>query len=189
MPNSNGGRAPVVNAPDLGPEALVYIEKVRQVTRRLSAREPAPEDLGGAVEAVRNLATFDVEVPVTSRRRELELVKTGVKRLSVWYMRYLAEQLNAFGKSVTDLGDALAKRTEALTSVTDDLAVRLGAVEERLKRLEPGAMTPKAAPVRAPGRASRTSKTAAAPASRTPKSAAAPASRTPKKASPVRTDH
>ncbi len=135
MPNSNGGRAPAVNAPDLSPEAFLYIEKVRQTTKRLSARERAPDDLSGAVQAVRDVATFDVEVPVASRRRELELVKTGVKRLSVWYMRYLAEQLNAFGKSVSDLGDSLAKRTDELASVSDGLAVRLGAVEERLKRL------------------------------------------------------
>src|SRR5580704_4072155 len=154
MPNSNGGRAPAVNAPDLSPEAFLYIEKVRQTTKRLSARERAPEDLSGAVQAVRNVATFDVEVPVASRRRELEFVKTGVKRLSVWYMRYLAEQLNAFGKSVSDLGDALAKRTDTLASVSDDLAVRIGAVEERLKRLERAPTpatptTPKTAPERA----------------------------------------
>jgi hypothetical protein len=136
MPNSNGGRAPAVNAPDLSPEAFLYIEKVRQTTKRLSARERDPEDLSGAVQAVRDVATFDVEVPVVSRRRELELVKTGVKRLSVWYMRYLAEQLNAFGKSVSDLGESLTKRTDDLASVSDDLTVRIGAVEERLKRLE-----------------------------------------------------
>ncbi|HUC14691.1 MAG TPA: hypothetical protein VMS00_09595 [Acidimicrobiales bacterium] len=159
MPNSNGGRAPAVNAPDLSPEALLYIEKVRQTTKRLSAREPAPEDLSGAVQAVRNVATFDVEVPVTSRRRELELVKTGVKRLSLWYMRYLAEQLNAFGKSVADLGDALAKRTDALVSVSDELSVRLGALEERLKRLErvPTVAETEPAPTKpAPARAART---------------------------------
>jgi hypothetical protein len=169
MPNSNGGRAPAVNAPDLSPEAFVYIEKVRQTTKRLSAREAAPEDLNGAVQAVRNVATFDVEVPVASRRRELELVKTGVKRLSVWYMRYLAEQLNAFGKSVSDLGDALAKRTDALASVSDDLSVRIGAVEERLKRLERVATpatptpssptTPKTAPARTKPAAARGART------------------------------
>jgi hypothetical protein len=177
MPNSNGGRAPAVNAPDLSPEAFLYIEKVRQTTKRLSAREPAPEDLSGAVQAVRDVATFDVEVPVASRRRELELVKTGVKRLSVWYMRYLAEQLNAFGKSVSDLGDALSKRTDALASVSDDLAVRLGAVEERLKRLEhvPTAPTP-TAPKTAPAR------TKPAPARTEP--APARAARTPSKTSP-----
>lgn len=169
MPNSNGGRAPAVIAPDLSPEAFVYIEKVRQTTRRLSAREPAPDDLGGAVQGVRNVSTFDVEVPVASRRRELELVKTGVKRLSVWYMRYLAEQLNAFGKSVADLGEALAKRTDALASASDDLAVRLGAVEERLKRIEKASSVPNTPPARA--------KPAAAPA-RTPRKPS------PRKASP-----
>ncbi len=159
MPNSNGGRAPAVNAPDLSPEAFLYIEKVRQTTKRLSARERAPDDLSGAVQGVRDVATFDVEVPVASRRRELELVKTGVKRLSVWYMRYLAEQLNAFGKSVSDLGESLAKRTDELASVSDGLAVRLGAVEERLKRLEHAPTVPKAAPAGskpAPARAART---------------------------------
>ena len=176
MPNSNGGRAPAVIAPDLSPEAFLYIEKVRQTTKRLSAQEPTPEDLSGAVQAVRNVATFDVEVPVRSRRREMELVKTGVKRLSVWYMRYLAEQLNAFGKSVSDLGDALVKRTDALASVSDDLAVRLGAVEERLKRLEPVATVPKTAPAR----------TKSAPARTTP--APARAARTPSKASPTKAE-
>jgi hypothetical protein len=131
--------------PDLGPEALVYIEKVRQATARLSAREVAPQDIRQALQALRDVATFDVEVPTTSPRREVQLVKTGVKRLSAWYMRYLSAQLNAFGASIVSLGDALASRTERLEANTDQMAARLGAVEERLRRLETGS-SPKPGP-------------------------------------------
>jgi hypothetical protein len=170
MPNSSGAAAPAANVPDLSPEAFVYVEKVRQTTRRLSVREPATEDLGGAVQSVRDVASFDVEVPVASARREVQLVKTGMKRLSVWYMRYLAAQLNAFGSSVVNLGDALTKRTDALASASDDLSVRLGAVEERLKRLE-----------REAGGEKR-----AAPSTGSAKTTSARAPRTPRKAAPAK---
>jgi hypothetical protein len=120
----------------LSPADLVYIEKVRQAMRRLSSLLPEPEDIREALQVLRGVSTFDAEVPTASRRREFELVKTGVKRLSAWYVRYLAGQLNAFGASVARLGDALAARTEKLESLADDLEVRVGAVEERLARLE-----------------------------------------------------
>jgi hypothetical protein len=121
------------------PDALVYIEKVRQATGRLGARELAPEDIRQALQAARGVAQFDVEAPITSPRREVQLVKNGVKRLSAWYMRYLSGQLNAFGASVVSLGEALANRTERLEASSDEMAARLGAVEARLGRLEAGA--------------------------------------------------
>jgi hypothetical protein len=137
----------LTSGPDLGPEALVYIEpealvyieKVRQATGRLSAREVVPEDIGQALQALRDVSAFDAEVPTGSPRREVQLVKTGVKRLSAWYMRYLSGQLNAFGTNIVALGDALVSRTERLEASTDEMAARLGAVEARLKRLEAGA--------------------------------------------------
>ena len=122
--------------PDLSPDSLVYVEKVRQATRRLGATEVAPEDLRQAVQAVRNVSSFDVEVPTTSARREVQLVKVGVKRVALFYMRYLAGQLNAFGLAVVQMGETLASRTERLESGSDDVAARLGAVEARLRRLE-----------------------------------------------------
>jgi hypothetical protein len=115
---------------------LVYIEKVRQATKRLSARETNPEDVRGALDGVRAVAGFNVEVPIHSARREVALVKTGVKRLSAWYLGYLAAQLNVFAASVVRLGDALAARTDRLELASDELGARLGAVEERLGRLD-----------------------------------------------------
>jgi hypothetical protein len=139
-----------IHASRVGPGELVYIEKVRQAMRRLTSQDPEPEDVAQAVQAVRDRSSFDVEVPTASRRREFEMVKTGIKRLSVWYMRYLAGQLNAFANSVTQLGEALAARTQQLEGVTDDVLARLSAAEERLARLEQ-APPPEATVTRLPG--------------------------------------
>jgi hypothetical protein len=121
---------------------LIYIEKVRKATSRLRAYETNPEDVRGALQSVRTVATFDVEVPILSPRREVQLVKTGVKRLGGWYMRYLSAQLNAFAATVVRLGETMASRVEELERNGDDLAARMGAVEARLTRLEPKTATP-----------------------------------------------
>ena len=120
------------------PDDLAYVERVRRATARLGAREVAPDDIRGALDAVRDLAHFDVEVPATSPRREVRMVKTGVKRLSAWYMRYLAAQLDSFGLSVLRLGDAVAARTERLEGESAELGARLGELEQRVRRLEEG---------------------------------------------------
>jgi hypothetical protein len=135
MPNSTSASS-ARSIPDLGPAALVYIEKVRQATKRLGAREVAADNVRGSLDTLRDMSNFDVEVPTASTRREWEYMKKAVKRLTVWYMRYMAEQLNAFAGGAVRLGDALAARTEALESTTEDLTVRIGAAEARLRRLE-----------------------------------------------------
>lgn len=120
----------------LGPDELVYLEKVRHAMRRLSSRDAEPDNIALAAQAVRDLSVFDPGVPTASRRRELELVKTGLKRLMAFYIRYLVGQLNAFGANVARMGEALVVRTERLEATADDLVARMGAAEERLARLE-----------------------------------------------------
>jgi hypothetical protein len=142
MSNTNGATLKPPHRPDFGPEALVYIEKVRKAASRLRAYETNPEDIRGALQSVRTVASFNVEVPVISPRREVQLVKTGVKRLSGWYMRYLSAQLNAFAGTVVRLGETMASRVEELERSNDDLTARVGAVEARLSRLEPKTGTP-----------------------------------------------
>jgi hypothetical protein len=125
--------------PDFGADALVYIEKVRKATKRLRAYETNPEDVRGALQAVRDVAGVNVEVPIVAPRREVQLVKTGVKRLVAWYMGYLAGQFNVFSASVVRLGETVASRLEDLERNGDEMAARLGALEARLNRLEPKA--------------------------------------------------
>jgi hypothetical protein len=123
------------SAPDLGPDDLVYLERVRRATRRLRERRDTG-DVQAALQAVKGSAHFDVEVPTSSARREVEFVKTGVKRLSVFYMRYLSAQLDAFAANLVRLGDSLAAKTDGLDLGADELAARLNALEQRLTRLE-----------------------------------------------------
>ncbi len=105
-----------------------------------------------SLDALREVATFDVEVPTASQRREWEYVKIAIKRLTSWYFRFLAAQLNIFGAHVLNLGDTLAARTDGLESASDELAVRLGAAEERLRRLEALSDTRTAGPSVAPSK-------------------------------------
>jgi cell division protein FtsB len=124
------------SVPEIGPEELIYVETVRQATRRLGYRAPAPDDLDQAIQILREVSQFDVEVPTVSNRREVEMLKTGVKRLLTWYMRYLAVELNNFSAATARVSEVLAHRSEKLETNADELAARVGALEERMKRLE-----------------------------------------------------
>jgi hypothetical protein len=145
MSNNSAANLKAPRRPDFGADALVYIEKVRKATKRLRSYETNPEDVRGALQAVKNVAGVNVEVPIVGARREVQLVKTGVKRLVAFYMGYLAGQFNVFSASVVRLGETMASRLEELERNNDDLTARVGAVEARLSRLEP-----KAAAVTAP---------------------------------------
>lgn len=111
----------------------LYLAKVRLSLSRLGV--PGP-DVEGALAGLRAAARFDVDVPTASPRREVALVKTGVKRMSAWYLRYLADQLSGFGGALVNWADALAAKTQVLQSEVDEVAVRLGALEDRLARIE-----------------------------------------------------
>ena len=122
--------------PELGPDDLLYLEKVRRAIRRLSHRETSPDDPAQALQVLRDVSRFDFEVPTASNRRELELVKTGVKRALSWYMRYVGVQLNNFSSAAARLGEVMVARSEKLERTATDLEVRVGALEERVRRLE-----------------------------------------------------
>lgn len=127
-----------IAVPELSPDDLVYLERVRQAANRLAYRAPAPDDLEDALQVLQDVSHLDIEVPTASNRREVEMLKSGVKRLLAWYMRYLAVEFNNFSAATTRLGEVLAGRSEKLEKGSEELAVRLGALEERVRRLENG---------------------------------------------------
>jgi len=98
-----------------------YVERIRTAAARLAAREASPGDAPGALLVLEDSATIDVEVPVASTTRAGTLVKTGVRRVSRWYLRYVAEQVTLLGQATVRLGTALMERTDELTMTIDRL--------------------------------------------------------------------
>jgi len=115
---------------DLTPSDAAYLDKVRRATTRLATHEVAPDDVRAALEAVRDVAAFNVEVPTDSPRREVHLAKQAFKRAAAWYLRYLAEQLNAFAGAALRLGETLVTRVEGAEVRLDELAARVEVLEK-----------------------------------------------------------
>jgi hypothetical protein len=112
-----------------------YLDKVNRLAGRLGARDVGPEDLNGALEAVRDVATVDVDAPTGSARREGRLVKSAVKRLTSWYLTYLAEQVNDIAYALLRLGEALVAESERTESTSADILRRLQTLEEKVRAL------------------------------------------------------
>lgn len=118
------------------PSALAYIERVRHLTERLAAREVAPDDVGAALEAVRDVATLDADAPTASHHPQARLLKAGVKRLVAWYMVYVAEEVNDLAFALLRLGETLATRAQRSEATSLELGARIEELEHRVRHLE-----------------------------------------------------
>jgi hypothetical protein len=145
-----------------------YLAQVRRAAGRLGVRNTTGGDLDGLLDDVADQTHIDAEVPTASRRREVRLVKVAVKRLTGWYLRYLAQQVTALGESVSRLGRELAARSDALEIKAQDLDETVTALtgvvdglRQRVARLEYapaqglGDQTPPAATARDPDEAGK----------------------------------
>ena len=112
-----------------------YVERIHHAAARLAPREASPGDAPGALLVLEDSATIDVEVPVASTTRAGTLVKTGVRRVIRWYLRYVAEQVTLLGQATVRLGTALMERTDELTVATDRLDQASTTLRHDLDRL------------------------------------------------------
>lgn len=123
--------------PALSGADAAYLARVRGALARLGARADGDDQgLGAALADLEDAAAIDVEVPVASARREVELAKRGARKLVRWYLRYLAEQVTALGQATTRLGVALAGRVDRLDDTTAGLVAEVAGLRDRLERLE-----------------------------------------------------
>lgn len=105
-----------------------FAAQAARLARRLAAREVAPTDTAAALEAARDVAELDVDAPTGGGRMPAQ-VKQAVKRLTSWYLAYLAQQAN-------DLAFALLRVSETLDARADQAEHRWQRSQEQLDGLE-----------------------------------------------------
>ena len=95
-------------AAGLDASSAAYLEQIRQAAGKLAHRELDPADARGALEELGELVAIDVDVPTLSRRPAVRYLKGGVKQLGGWYLRYVAQQVTAFGTATVAFGAAMS---------------------------------------------------------------------------------
>lgn len=119
------------------------IERIRDAAARMAAVEIAPDDVRHALVVLEQHARIDADVPTASRIVPVRFVKLAIKKLVMWYLRYLAQQLALFGGATARVGTAMVLRLEAIEAAhaasrleRDRLRDEVAALEERIRALE-----------------------------------------------------
>jgi glycosyltransferase involved in cell wall biosynthesis len=114
-----------------------YVAQIRAAVARIGRRSGS-DDAGvpAALADLADSATIDVEVPMGSNRRAGRAVKQVIKKLTRWYLRYVAQQTTVLGQASVRLGAALAEQADRLEDTTSGLATEMARLGERLERLE-----------------------------------------------------
>ena len=76
-------------------------------------------------------ATIDLQVPTASRVPGVSLVKRSLKKLMIWYLRFLGHQISAFGQATARFGVTVANRVDALDADVAELRTRVEALERQ----------------------------------------------------------
>src|SRR3954453_9940030 len=95
-----------------------FVDRARAEVQRLGAFEVAPDDMRGALLLLEQQVAIDPVVPVASHRKPVGATKTVLRKLMLWYMRYVADQVTVAGQAVTRFGGAVAARVERLEEQT-----------------------------------------------------------------------
>ncbi len=113
----------------LTPADAAYVERARSAAARLSSPDVAADDVRHALLVVEHHAMVDVEVPTAAALAPVGIVKRVLKRLLLWWFRYVGQQVTALGQATTRLGNALAERVDRLDEDVSDLRRRVEQLE------------------------------------------------------------
>lgn len=109
---------------------VVKLARIRAAAARLAAGEYRPDDLRHGALLLERQATIDLHVPTASRVPGVSLVKQALKKLMIWYLRYLGHQITAFGQATARFGVTVANRVEGVEADLADLQARVDRLED-----------------------------------------------------------
>lgn len=107
------------------------VSRIRAAASRLAASEFRPDDLRHAALLLERQATIDLQVPTASRVPGVSVLKRSLKKLMIWYLRYLGHQISSFGQATARFGVTVANRVDGLESELAELRERVARLEER----------------------------------------------------------
>ena len=108
-----------------------YLAKARAAAARFAIGESGGADVRHAAMLLEHQATIDVDVPTGSRAAPAGLLKKVVKKLTLWYFRYVGHQVTLQGQAVARLGTVAAARIEELEAEVADLRRRVAELENQ----------------------------------------------------------
>lgn len=108
------------------------ISRIRAAAARLAASEFRPDDLRHGALLLERQANIDLQVPTASRVPGVSLFKRSLKKLMIWYLRFLAHQISAFGQATARFGITVANRIEGAEADLADLTARVARLEATL---------------------------------------------------------
>lgn len=109
---------------------VVKLARIRAAAARLAAGEYRPDDLRHGALLLERQATIDLQVPTASRVPGVSLLKQTLKKLMIWYLRYLGHQISAFGQATARFGVTVANRVEGVEADLAELQARVVRLEE-----------------------------------------------------------
>lgn len=112
------------------------ISRIRAAAARLAASEFRPDDLRHGALMLERQANIDLQVPTASRIPGVSLFKRSLKKLMIWYLRFLAHQISAFGQATARFGVTVANRIEGAETDLADLTARVARLEATLEAPE-----------------------------------------------------
>ncbi|MGH2718703.1 MAG: hypothetical protein ACRDJU_09005 [Actinomycetota bacterium] len=119
-----------------------YLSRVREAVHRLDPLPPFPLDVPQALALVTQQSRVDVDVPLRTRRLGAKAAKIAIKRVTAFYLAYLADQVGDLGQALVHLGTALAVRVEGVEEELGDLRrstdTSLADLARRIAALENG---------------------------------------------------
>jgi hypothetical protein len=107
------------------------IGRIRSAAARLAATELAAGDVRHAALLLERQADIDLQVPTRSRVPGVEPVKRVVKAMTIWYLRFIAAQVTAFGHAVARFGITVAARLDGIEAEVDELRRRVERLEQK----------------------------------------------------------